>query len=118
MNGPQLSKDKGEWWPTSLAFFCIRKGGEPKMTLATRPRGGTNDILPAEAELWWKLEEQIRRVCHIYGYGELRTPMFEHTELFQRGIGDTTDIVEKEMYTFIDRGQRSLTLRPEGTAPP
>ncbi len=86
------------------------------MTLATRPRG-TNDILPAEAELWWKLEEQIRRVCHIYGYGELRTPMFEHTELFQRGIGDTTDIVEKEMYTFIDRGQRSLTLRPEGTAP-
>ncbi len=86
------------------------------MTLATRPRG-TNDILPEETELWWKLEEQIRRVCHIYGYGELRTPMFEHTELFQRGIGDTTDIVEKEMYTFIDRGQRSLTLRPEGTAP-
>lgn len=86
------------------------------MTLATRPRG-TNDILPEEVELWLRLEEQIKRVCHAYGYGELRTPMFEHTELFQRGIGDTTDIVEKEMYTFTDRGRRSLTLRPEGTAP-
>lgn len=86
------------------------------MALTTRPRG-TNDIIPGEIELWLELEEKIRQVCHAYGYRELRTPMFEHTELFQRGIGDTTDIVEKEMYTFQDRGQRSITLRPEGTAP-
>lgn len=86
------------------------------MNLTTKPRG-TNDIGPGEIELWLELEEKIRRVCHSYGYTELRTPIFEHTELFQRGIGETTDIVEKEMYTFTDRGDRSLTLRPEGTAP-
>ena len=86
------------------------------MALTTRPRG-TNDILPDKIELWLELEEKIRQVCHAYGYHEIRTPMFEHTELFERGIGDTTDIVEKEMYTFTDRGNRSITLRPEGTAP-
>lgn len=86
------------------------------MTITTRPRG-TNDVVPGEIELWQELEEKIREVCRAYGYQELRTPMFEHTELFQRGIGDATDIVEKEMYTFEDRGKRSLTLRPEGTAP-
>lgn len=86
------------------------------MALTMRPRG-TNDIVPGEIELWLELEEKIRQVCHAYGYQEIRTPMFEHTELFQRGIGDTTDIVEKEMYTFLDRGERSITLRPEGTAP-
>lgn len=86
------------------------------MTLTTRPRG-TNDIVPSEVRLWLELEKKIRQVCHAYGYHELRTPMFEHTELFHRGIGDTTDIVEKEMYTFLDRGERSITLRPEGTAP-
>lgn len=86
------------------------------MKLTTRPRG-TNDIIPGEIGLWLELEEKVRQVCHAYGYQEIRTPIFEHTELFQRGIGDTTDIVEKEMYTFIDRGQRSITLRPEGTAP-
>lgn len=86
------------------------------MTLTTRPRG-TNDVGPGDIELWHKLEEKIRQVCAAYGYSELRTPMFEHTELFQRGIGEATDIVEKEMYTFVDRGERSLTLRPEGTAP-
>lgn len=83
--------------------------------LTTRPRG-TNDILPGEVEKWQYLEELTRRVCKEYGYGEARTPIFEHTELFSRGVGETTDIVEKEMYTFIDRGDRSLTLRPEGTA--
>lgn len=82
----------------------------------TRPRG-TNDILPGEVHKWQKLEEIIRRVCRNYGYQEMRTPIFEHTELFERGIGEATDIVEKEMYTFTDRGDRSLTLRPEGTAP-
>lgn len=84
--------------------------------LTTRPRG-TNDILPGEVEKWQYLESQIRRICAEYGYSEIRTPIFEHTELFLRGVGDTTDIVEKEMYTFTDRGDRSITLRPEGTAP-
>lgn len=84
--------------------------------LTTRPRG-TNDILPGEVEKWQYLERQIHRICREYGYSEIRTPIFEHTELFKRGVGDTTDIVEKEMYTFIDRGNRSITLRPENTAP-
>lgn len=74
-------------------------------------------MLPEEAAGWQRLEEATRRVFHAFGYGEIRTPMFEHTELFQRGIGETTDIVQKEMYTFTDRGDRSITLRPEGTAP-
>lgn len=84
--------------------------------LNTRPRG-TNDILPGEVEKWQFLEAQIRKICHDYGYKEIRMPIFEHTELFLRGVGDSTDIVEKEMYTFFDRGNRSITLRPEGTAP-
>lgn len=84
--------------------------------LTTRPRG-TNDILPGEVEKWRWVENQFRRICVEYCYNEIRTPVFEHTELFQRGVGDTTDIVEKEMYTFIDRGERSITLRPENTAP-
>jgi len=83
--------------------------------ITTRPRG-TNDIIPGEVETWQYLEREIRRICSEYGYAEIRTPVFEHTELFLRGVGDTTDIVEKEMYTFIDRGNRSITLRPEGTA--
>lgn len=84
--------------------------------LTTRPRG-TNDILPGKIEKWHYLENMLREVSLLYGYEEIRTPIFEHTELFQRSVGETTDIVEKEMYTFIDRGERSLTLRPEGTAP-
>src|SRR5690625_6498474 len=79
------------------------------------PRG-TSDILPAEARRWSALESTLRDVCSLYGYGEIRTPVFEHTELFARGIGEGTDVVEKEMYSFHDRGDRSLTLRPEGTA--
>jgi histidyl-tRNA synthetase len=63
------------------------------------------------------VEQEIRRITRQYGYAELRTPVFEHTELFARGVGETTDVVEKEMYTFLDKGGRSLTLRPEGTAP-
>ena len=80
-----------------------------------RPKG-TRDILPSEIPRWAPIEESTRRVFHRYGYREIRTPMFESTELFARGIGEATDIVQKEMYTFTDRGQRSLTLRPEGTA--
>lgn len=83
--------------------------------LTSGPRG-TKDILPGTVELWQKFECLARDLCHRYNYQEIRTPIFEHTELFQRGVGETTDIVEKEMYTFKDRGDRSLTLRPEGTA--
>lgn len=79
------------------------------------PRG-TQDILPGTVELWQYIEGQARDICRRYNYKEIRTPIFEHTELFLRGVGDTTDIVQKEMYTFEDRGERSLTLRPEGTA--
>ncbi|MGG1313900.1 histidine--tRNA ligase [Cohnella laeviribosi] len=77
---------------------------------------GTQDVLPGSAELWQFVEQTARELCRRYHYREIRTPMFEATELFQRGVGETTDIVEKEMYTFEDRGGRSMTLRPEGTA--
>ena len=80
-----------------------------------RPKG-TQDLLPGSIEQWHYLEEQIRKICKEYGYEEIRTPIFEATELFQRGVGETTDIVNKEMYTFLDKGDRSITLRPEGTA--
>lgn len=79
------------------------------------PRG-TQDILPGTVEKWHHIEKIATEICRNYQYKEIRTPIFEHTELFQRGVGDTTDIVQKEMYTFTDRGDRSLTLRPEGTA--
>lgn len=79
------------------------------------PRG-TQDILPGEVEKWQAIENKARELCEKYQYREIRTPIFEHTELFLRGVGDTTDIVQKEMYTFEDKGKRSLTLRPEGTA--
>lgn len=79
------------------------------------PRG-TYDVLPEQSAKWQEVEQKINELCRLYQYKEIRTPVFEHTELFQRGVGDTTDIVQKEMYTFQDRGDRSLTLRPEGTA--
>ncbi|AND41622.1 histidine--tRNA ligase [Cytobacillus oceanisediminis] len=79
------------------------------------PRG-TQDILPGEVEKWQLIEKKARELCEKFQYREIRTPIFEHTELFLRSVGDTTDIVQKEMYTFEDRGGRSLTLRPEGTA--
>ena len=84
--------------------------------LTNAPRG-TKDILPDAVGAWTHVEHAIRDLCARYGYGEIRTPMFEHTELFQRGVGDTTDIVQKEMYTFEDNGHRSITLKPEGTSP-
>jgi len=83
--------------------------------LTQGPRG-TKDILPDTVDRWLYVEQKIRQLCQSFGYQEIRTPMFEHTELFQRGIGDTTDVVEKEMYSFTDRGGRNITLRPENTA--
>jgi len=79
------------------------------------PRG-TVDLLPEETKKWQYVEALLRNLCNVYNYEEIRTPTFEHTEVFQRGVGETTDIVQKEMYTFKDRGDRSITLRPEGTA--
>ena len=73
-------------------------------------------MLPADAYLWQAVEDTARETAQLYGFKEIRTPVFEHTELFLRGVGDTTDIVNKEMYTFLDKGGRSITLRPEGTA--
>ncbi|WP_127529673.1 histidine--tRNA ligase [Paenibacillus kobensis] len=77
---------------------------------------GTQDFLPGAVERWQFVESKARDICRRFNFREIRTPIFEATELFQRGVGETTDIVEKEMYTFTDRGDRSLTLRPEGTA--
>ena len=79
------------------------------------PRG-TQDILPAQSHKWEALESYLLSLAKSYGYAQVRTPVFESTELFQRGVGDTTDVVQKEMYTFEDKGGRSITLRPEGTA--
>ena len=83
--------------------------------LTQAPRG-TADMLPQDAYKWEETEKSVRSVAHLAGYREIRTPMFEHTELFARGVGDTTDVVQKEMYTFSDRSDRSITLKPEGTA--
>lgn len=84
--------------------------------LTSSPKG-TNDILPVQIDQWYYLEEVIKKVLQNYGYREIRTPAFEHIELFIRGIGEATDIVKKEMFTFQDRKGRNLALRPEGTAP-
>lgn len=84
--------------------------------MAFQKMPGTQDILPGAVERWQYVEQKARDICQRYNFREIRTPIFESTELFQRGVGETTDIVEKEMYTFTDRGNRSLTLRPEGTA--
>jgi len=84
--------------------------------LFKRPKG-TQDLLPADTARWQWLEEIFRRRCALYGYGEIRTPIFENTALFTRGVGEETDIVSKQMYSFESKGHDKLTLRPEGTAP-
>ncbi|HMN01343.1 MAG TPA: histidine--tRNA ligase [Geobacter anodireducens] len=77
---------------------------------------GFNDILPGDVERWQHIEATARRVFSLYGFSEIRIPILEKTELFRRSIGDTTDIVEKEMYSFVDKGENAVTMRPEGTA--
>ncbi|MBQ6238848.1 MAG: histidine--tRNA ligase [Firmicutes bacterium] len=84
--------------------------------MITQAPRGTGDIYGAQMDRWHYVEKEIASLMKAWHYGEIRTPMFEHTELFQRGVGDTTDIVQKEMYTFEDKGKRSITLKPEGTA--
>lgn len=83
--------------------------------MITVPKG-TKDLLPQESYKWHYIESKLRKIAGLYQLSEIRTPTFEHTELFLRGVGDTTDIVNKEMYTFDDRSGRSITLKPEGTA--
>lgn len=85
--------------------------------MLTNAPKGTKDILPNQVHKWHYVENMFREACARYAYKEIRTPVFEHTELFSRGVGDTTDIVEKQMYTFEDYGKRSITLKPEGTSP-
>lgn len=85
--------------------------------MLTNAPKGTKDMLPDQAYKWHYIENAFADICRRYGFEEIRTPMFEHTELLQRGVGDTTDIVQKEMYTFTDYGNRSITLKPEGTSP-
>ena len=84
--------------------------------MLTQAPKGTQDVLPEKSYRWQAVEQAMRDAAALYGYREIRTPMFEHTELFLRGVGDTTDVVQKEMYTFNDKGDRSITLKPEGTA--
>ena len=85
--------------------------------MSIRSIKGTHDILPGEVELWQQIESTIRQVFGLYGFSEIRTPILEWTELFSRGVGQATDIVQKEMYSLNDSKGRSITLRPEGTAP-
>ncbi|MDE6790993.1 MAG: ATP phosphoribosyltransferase regulatory subunit, partial [Clostridia bacterium] len=77
---------------------------------------GTKDVLPEQSYKWQFVEGTAREVAKVFNLKEIRTPVFEHTELFQRSVGETTDVVTKEMYTFEDKGGRSITLKPEGTA--
>ena len=85
--------------------------------MAIKAPKGTRDMLPQDAYKWHFIENEFAKICAEYGFKEIRTPVFEATELFNRGVGDTTDIVQKEMYTFNDMGGRSITLKPEGTSP-
>ncbi len=85
------------------------------MIITSSPKG-TEDLLPGDSYRWQYLEKKFKETADAYNYKEIRVPTFEHTELFERGVGDTTDVVEKQMYTFLDKGGRSVTLRPEGTA--
>ena len=85
------------------------------MVITSSPKG-TKDLLPQDSYKWQYLEKKFKETADLYNFKEIRVPTFEHTELFERGVGDTTDVVEKQMYTFDDKGGRSITLRPEGTA--
>jgi histidyl-tRNA synthetase len=86
------------------------------MALITKKIKGTEDVLPKQSYRWQFIEKIMREESKVYGFKEIRTPVFEHTELFARGVGQTTDVVQKEMYTFTTKGGESVTLRPEGTA--
>ncbi len=103
----------GEYAAHAASAQIKKKVFMPKLTA---PRG-TQDLIPPQTGRWQELEARIHQLARNYGYGEIRTPLFESTDLFVRGVGEATDIVEKEMYTFLDKAERSITLRPEWTAP-
>ncbi|MDD3411679.1 MAG: ATP phosphoribosyltransferase regulatory subunit, partial [Eubacteriales bacterium] len=84
--------------------------------MLTRIPKGTKDVLPQESARWQAVEALMRQTARLAGYQEIRTPVFEHTELFARSAGESSDVVRKEMYTFKDKGDRSITLKPESTA--
>ena len=92
-----------------------RSSGDRRVMTYRAPKG-TDDILPPDSYEWVTAERAFLDLAERYGYGLVLTPLFESTELFSRGIGEDTEVVEKQMYTFIDKGGRSVTLRPEGTA--
>ena len=96
--------------------FILTASGKNILAKAFQAVKGMNDCLPSDSPLWQYLEQKLRQVVASYGYSEIRMPILEDTHLFCRSIGEVTDIVEKEMYTFVDKGEDSLTLRPEGTA--
>lgn len=108
-----LFVDRGFFDPIKTVEFYYFMG---VMEMLAKAPKGTRDILPDEIHKWYYVEGKFREIANRFGYKEIRIPVFEHTELFERGVGDTTDIVQKEMYTFNDKGGRSITLRPEGTA--
>jgi histidyl-tRNA synthetase len=89
---------------------------ERSIPMSIQKPTGTQDLLPGTVEKWQYIEQAAREICRTFNYKEIRTPIFEHTDLFRRGVGETTDIVEKEMYSFKDKGDRDISLRPEGTA--
>lgn len=97
-------------------LVCPEQGTATAVSKTINAIRGMNDILPADTPLWQEVEDVMRAVLQAYGYAEIRLPIVEHTELFERVIGEATEVVEKEMYTFADRNGDSLTLRPEGTA--
>ena len=99
-----------------MGAIRVRERNQSFMAMEIKAPRGTNDVLPSESRRWQYVEDAARRTADRFGYREIRFPTFEATELFERGVGDTTDVVQKEMYTFKDKGDRSITLRPEGTA--
>lgn len=103
------------WKDTPAAFFGFSAMTSKSTETAVRRLAGMADLLPEETAQWVRAEEIVRTVMRRFGFGEIRCPVMEPTELFERGTGESTDIVQKEMYTFVDRGERSVTLRPEGT---
>ncbi len=96
-------------------LFLMKREGSAKIFMIKTAKG-TKDVEPSQSYQWHFIEQIIREITSVYGFREIRTPVFEHTELFLRSVGDTTDIVNKEMYIFTDKGGRSMTLKPEGTA--
>src|SRR5688500_11505333 len=103
-------------FPMNKGLYGDDHRGAAMSSAQIQPVRGMNDVLPADIGAWQHVEGTFRELLTAYGYEEFRTPIVEHQELFKRAIGELTDVVEKEMYTFVDQGGESLTLRPESTA--